>query len=96
MSLTRLSPSKRHQPGFAPAFKAIDKVVFTERGCVEDQPQHPKTARVLRLVPLAPPTAALRARLCQWLCRLSQKTNVGFTIRSAWVASPTNCSVVLS
>ena len=32
--------------------KAIDKVVFTERGCVEDQPQHPETARVLRLVPL--------------------------------------------
>ena len=31
--------------------KAIDKVVFTERGCVEDQPQHPGTARVLRLVP---------------------------------------------
>ena len=46
--------------------KAIDKVVFSERGCVEDQPQHPETALVLRLVPLYPHTAALRARLCQW------------------------------
>ena len=44
--------------------KAMDKVVFTERGCVEDQPQHPETARGLRLVPLSPHTAALRARLC--------------------------------
>ena len=49
---------------------AIDKVVFTERGCVEDQPQRPGTARVLRLVPLYPHAAALRARLCRWPCDL--------------------------
>ena len=46
--------------------KAIDRVIFTERGCVEGQPQDPETARVLRLVPLYPNTAALRTRLCQW------------------------------
>ena len=49
-------------------FKAIDKVVFTERGCVEAHPQHPETARVLRMVPLYPHKAALRARLCQCPC----------------------------
>ena len=52
--------------GPALRFKAIDKVVFTARGCVEDQPQHPETAQVPRLVPLYPHTAALRARHCQW------------------------------
>ena len=57
------------RPLAAEKAKAIaDKVVFTERGGVEDQPQHPETARVLRLVPLYPHTAGLRARLCQWPC----------------------------